>query len=89
MHEIVREYPVIISMASILCLMATFCEFRNIRESAWTSSPLALPLYVAGITQWLVAALVFDALSVSLTCLMQLVFLYPIVNAYIKNRRSD
>jgi hypothetical protein len=87
MHEIVRDYSAIISIAAILCLIAVFFEFRNMRGSAWISSPLALLFYVAGITQWLCAALVFDALSVSLTCSLQLVFLCPMVIACIKNRR--
>jgi|LakMenEpi03Aug12_release.lakeMendotaPanAssembly.Ray.scaffolds.fasta_scaffold804154_1 hypothetical protein len=87
MLDTVLEYKAIIAIASIFCLVGVFLEFKNSADSAWVSSPLALPFYVAGIVQWMFAALVFGSFSVLITCLIQLFFLSPIIAAYISNKR--
>lgn len=75
--------------ASALCLVGVFCEWRRGYErSVFVTSRVVLPLYSAGIFQWMLCGLAYEDLALLSTCGFQLALLAGFFKPYVKYNRS-
>jgi hypothetical protein len=86
--EIVVTHAGLILIGSITCLAAFWFEIGFAKNSTWVTSPIAAPLYAAGIMQWGIAGLVYNSTPIFLSALFQLIPVYILLKKYIRQRLS-